>query len=149
MIRQANIDDLSSIVELGIEALKLSDDGDLIIDELKIRQTAVIGISSPANFAWVSEHDNKIIGSLIALTVPMIFHKKMQASIIQFYCKKPGDGAKLLNKVIEWYEERPILRSIIFTLEHKCDERIIHLLNRKGFNQTFPVLMRTKNVKSC
>lgn len=148
MIRRASPNDLQAIIKLGLEALEMSNDGDLIIDAEKVRQSALTAVTSPAHFAWVSENNNQIFGALLAESTPMIFHKRQQACVTQFYCKLPGDGRRLVKQLIEWYEQRPILRAITFTLEHECDPRIILLLKRMGFTQQFPVLMRTKNVKS-
>lgn len=145
MIRQGTLFDIDGVVGLGREALGLSQDDDLVVDEKKMRAQALTCLAGKGNFAWVSE-DNGIQGALLAESHPMVFHKGNQASVVQFHCKKPGDGVKLLNKFIDWFEARP-LKAIVFTLEYKCDPRIIDLLTRKDFIQQFPVLMRTKHVQ--
>jgi len=135
---------MDGIVELGLEALNLDPYNKLVISKRKIISLANECISSANNFAWVVEHDNKIKGAVCALIHPIMFYEKSQASVLQFYCKVPGAGIKLLRTFMEWVDSRPVIKLVVFTLEGNADPRIGKLLNRLGLKKDLPVYIKVK-----
>ena len=142
IIRKAVPDDVLAIVELGEEAININPYEGLVPCPIKMMSMAVECVSSANNFAMVVECDGEIVGAVCALVHPMMFYKKSQASVLQFYCKKIGYGVKLLRELMNWVESRPVIKMVCFTLENKADPRIGRLLRRLGLNEELPVYMK-------
>ena len=143
-IRKAAPDDIPSIMKLGLDALESDAYENLVISRTKVYSLATECVSSSSNFAWVAEKDGEIVGAVCALAHTMLFYERSQASVVQFYCKSPGDGIKLLRELMKWFNSRPVLKMICFTLEVKADPRIGKLLNRLGLDEELPVYMKIK-----
>ena len=144
MIRQAIPADISAIVELGLEALKIDPYPNLVISEIKIFSLATECVSAATNFAWVAEKDGKVVGAVCAIVHPLMFYERSQASVVQIYCQYPGDGLKLLREFLRWARSRPVIKMICVTLEAKADPRIGKLLNRLGLQKELPVYLEIK-----
>lgn len=148
MIRKAVPDDLRAIVRLGIESLNNNPLQGFIIDEDKVKQTAIDCISSPSNFAWVSEIGGEVVGAVGAMVFPFQFFQKKQCSIVMFYCKVSGDGGRLLKKVVNWYKSRSGLRMLELTFEKNIDQKeynkIRRFLEKLGLREALPVYAHFK-----
>ena len=140
MIRKATPNDLIKIVDLGVEALEKTGHKGFIIDREKITAIARKCISSPSDFVWVSEIDKNIVAAVTVSVCPMTCYIHKQASVVQFYSKKNGEGIKLIKQLIKWWESRPGLKTLVFTLECDVDERTVKLLKLLGFSFEFPVM---------
>lgn len=144
MIRPATPWDIKGIVALGIEALETDPYEGLVISRARVEDAARECISGSNHFAWVCEQDGEIVGSVCAFAIPMMFYERFQLSVVQFICKAPGEGIKMIREMIRWADGRPAIKSIVFTLEHKADPRIGKLLRRLGFEAELPVYMRIR-----
>lgn len=144
MIRKAKISDMDGIVQLGLEALNNDAYEKLVIDHEKLINVARTCISSATNFAYVCEKDGEIKGAVLALVHPMLFYRRSQATVVMFYCKEPGQGAKLIRVFLRWARNRPIIKMIVFTLESRADPRIGKLLDRFGVHEELPVFLETR-----
>lgn len=144
IIRKAVPSDINSIVELGIEALKLNPYPNTVIDKEKVYKNGIECITAACNFAWVSECDGVVTGAVCALIHPMLFHERKQATVIQFYCKDSGEGIKIIREFMKWARARPVIKMICFTLEMRADPRIGKLLSRLGLNKELPVYLEFK-----
>lgn len=142
MIRKAVPDDIQGIMDLGIEALNISPYPNLVINRVKIYSMATECVSSANNFAWIVKEENEIVGAVCAIVHPIMFYDGSQASVVQFYCKSPGNGIKLLREFMSWVRGRHIIRMVCFTLEMRADPRIGKLLNRLGLNKELPVYLK-------
>ena len=142
-IRQAKPSDLDGVVALGLEALRNDPYEGLVISEQRCREVARNAISSPSDFCWVCEADDgEIVGSVMAIVTPIMFYERKQATVVQFYCKAPGYGVKLLRQLLAWCRGRRIIRMVVFTLEVRADPRIGKLLRRLGLTSELPVYMK-------
>lgn len=144
MIRKAKPSDLKAIVSLGLEALENDPYPGLVIDEQKVIDAATNSISSPSDFSYVSETEKGVVASVIAQTTPLMFYKRNQANVIQFYTREPNHGMPLLRELLSWWHSRQGLKALIFTLDMGADPRIIDLLKRLELKMELPVLMITK-----
>ena len=144
VIRKAKPSDVPAVVKLGIEALNMDPYDNLRIDEDKATAIATECISAPCNFCWVAENDGEVLGAVTALVHPMAFYERSQATVIQFYCKDPGQGIKLIRELLNWVATRPAIKMVCFTLECRADPRIGKLLKRLGLQDELPVYMRVK-----
>ena len=86
--------------------------------------------------------DGAIVGSVLAIVTPIMFYERKQATVVQFYCKAPGYGVKLLRQLLAWCQGRRIIRMVVFTLEVRADPRIGKLLRRLGLTSELPVYMK-------
>lgn len=140
VIRKAVPADIRAIVELGVEALELNPQPGMVIDRLKVKEVATDCVSSARHFAMVAEVNGMVEGAVCAFANENLFHKRQQASVVQFYTRAPGEGIKLLRELLKWYQSRPALRALYFTLEHRADPRIIKMLRRLGLQTELPIM---------
>lgn len=130
---------------LGVEALKLNPYPRLVISEQKVRDMARTVITSPSDFCWICEDDEgDIVGAVSAIVTPMMFYERNQATVIQFYCKAPRWGVRLIRQFLAWCEGRRIIKMVVFTLEAGADPRIGKLLNRLGLDSELPVYLKIR-----
>lgn len=141
-IRKAKPDDIQAIIDLGLEALEVNAYDNLVISKVKMFSLATDCISSSNNFAYVAVKNDIIVGAVCALVHSMLFYERSQASVIQFYCKTPGLGIKLLREFMKWTKSRPIIKMVCFTLEAKADPRLGKLLIRLGLHEELPVYLK-------
>lgn len=141
-IRPATLSDVDGIAALGLEALG-NPDG-LRVSREKVYEAARECISSRTNYAGVVVQDGEVVGALCAFVHELMFFERKQASVIQFYCKAPGEGIKLIRDFLAWARSRPMIKMIAFTLECDADPRIGKLLQRLGFDEEMPVWAYTK-----
>ncbi len=144
IIRRATPDDVYEILDLAIEALNSNPYPGLVISSTKIFSLAIECISSASHFSMIAEEDGKIVGAVGALVHPMMMYEKSQATVVQFYCKSPGNGVKLLRELIKWVDSRAVIKMVCFTLEYRADPRIGKLLKRLGLDEELPVYMKIK-----
>ena len=142
IIRIATPDDIDSIVALGLEALHNDPYVGLEISRVKVHVVATECVSSSNNFAYVAEKDGIVVGAVCAVVHPMLFYGKSQASVVQFYCMEPGEGIKLIRKLMKWVEGRPVIKMVCFTLESNSDPRIGKLLNTLGLTSELPIYLK-------
>lgn len=145
LIRPATISDLNAVIDLGVEAMTVDPLPNMVVDRDKIRVMAVECISGPSNFCWVCEDDDgQVVGAVSAIVQDCLFYQRRQATVLQFYCKKPGQGIKLLREFLRWARGRPIIKMIVFALESGADPRIGKLLERLGLGRALPIYMETR-----
>lgn len=144
MIRKARPDDIQAIVELGIEALNKGAYKKMVVSREKVEALAIQGVSSARNFAWVAEKDGTVGGSLVAIVHECMCYERSQASVVQWYCKIPGDGIRLMREFVRWADARPIIKMKAVSLEYDSDPRIGKILTRLGFDLTLPAFIGTR-----
>lgn len=144
LIRKAVPSDISGVARLGTEALNDNPYDGLRICEEKVTELARECVSSSRNFCWVAEKDGELVGAVSALVHSMAFYERSQATVIQFYCKEPGQGIKLIRELLRWVDTRPAIKMVCFTLECKADPRIGKLLKRLGLQHELPVYLSIK-----
>lgn len=134
MIREAKQTDIPELIELAIEALKSDSYPELTIDRNRVYLQVTNCVISKTNFAWVSEVDGKIVGALGAVTAPHAFYEKNQAVVIMWYCKKHGDGMKLMKSFLEWVLARKSVNHIEYSLPQRAGGNMVKQLHKLGFN---------------
>lgn len=144
MIRKATPADIEGVAALGIEALEKNPYPNMVISRQKVMEMTKLCITGAQHFVWVSENDGVIDGSVGVFVHDCMFYERKQASVVQFYCKRPGEGVKLLRQFLTWARSRPIIKMIVFTLEYDVDPRIGKLLSRLGLKTALPVYMETR-----
>lgn len=144
IIRKATPLDIDAIIALGMEGLELYQYPNMRVDRSKVHNIALECISAPCNFAWVVEDDGEITGAICALVHSMLFYERSQASVVQFFCKTPGYGVKLIKEFLTWARSRPVIKMICFTLDARMDVRIGRLLTRLGLKEELPVYIEFK-----
>lgn len=145
ILRKTVPDDIHAIVDFGVEVLNIDPYEGLTISRVKVYSIATECVSSSSNFAWIAEEDGNIVGAVGALVHPMVFYEGNQASVVQFFCKAPRVGVKLLRILMEWIEGRRAIKMTCFTLEVRADPRIGKLLNRLGLDMELPVYMKIRS----
>lgn len=140
--RRARVDDLESVVELGIEALKKTAYQDnMVISKSRVRQAVREAISGAGCYCAVAVYDGRIVAVVSAIVHDFMSYERKQASVIQFYAVKPGAGIRLIRDFLKWARARPAIKAIVFTVEAKADPRIVKLLMRLGLKSSMPVMM--------
>ncbi len=144
VLRPATPYDLNAIVGLGLKALEAGAYPGLVISTEKVRSVALDCISSPKNFAWVAEEDGEVVAAVSAIVHDMMFHERKQASVVQFYTRKPNAGLPLIREFLKWARGRRVIKAICFTLECDADPRIGKMLERLGLKKELPVYMEAR-----
>lgn len=144
MIRKATPADIPAIVELGIEALNKGAYQNMVISREKVEATARQCVSSAQHFAWVAERDGVVGGSLVACVHDCMVYERQQATVVQWYCKIPGEGIRLMREFLRWADSRPAIKMKAVSLEYDADPRIGYILKRLGLNLTLPAYIGTK-----
>lgn len=144
MIRKAIPADIPKAVEIAIEALSIDPYPELVISRERVTTMVTECISSAAHFAWVSEIDGEIVGGLGALVTPMIFHERNQASVLLWYCRRPGDGAALMRQFMRWCAGRPLIKQIQYTGERGADPRVGRLAIKCGLTEQLPLYLKNR-----
>lgn len=142
MIRKAQPKDVSKIVELGMESLRRNGYEEwFVLDKEKVMDEAKEAVSSPACFVMVSEIAGEIVGVIAARVSPMLFFERSQASVLMFYCRRPGDGTWMMKRLWKWYRGRPAIKRLEFTFDINMvdKDRIAAFLMKLGMQPDFPV----------
>jgi len=140
-IRKATTRDIPAIVRLGKQALREDPIPNTVISTAKLQATAWECVHSTTNYSWVAEVDGEVVAAVCALLQPQQVYERMQATVVQFYTTVPGWGEKLIRHFLEW-AEKPGIKAVVFMLEGNADPRIIKLLERMGFTEKMPVLVK-------
>jgi len=134
-IRRAVIADLPAIVELAVESVSI-DPIPVVIDEDGMTATGRSLIGHPSHFVWVGmDSSGKVDAAVAAMVQPGFWFRGTQCSVLLFYARKPGNGARLLKKLAEWIKGRPSIKIAVFELEPKADPRIAQFLRDQGFTR--------------
>ena len=133
MIRPALIKDIPAIVDLGIEALERFPEERLLISKDKVAALASDCVQKNSNFAWVAEKDGIVVGAVCAQVHEMVLYERSQATVVQYYCRVPGEGVNLLRRFLRWAYSRRMIKMVVFEVEIGQDPRIYKLLKWWGF----------------
>lgn len=146
MIRKAVPADTAKIVTLSIEALRLDAYEELVISEEKVSALVRECVSSAQHFMWVSQdEDGAIDGALGALVYPLMFYERSQATVALWYCRRPGDGMRLMQQFLAWAETRPMIKQVQYVGERRGDRRILDILQKRyRFAADVPFLYRNR-----
>ena len=97
---------------------------------------ALLCVSSAQHFAWVSEVDGEVVGSVGGYVSDMTFYERKQCAIVQFYAPgAPWEWVKLIRECLNWCRRRPLIKLVTFTLEPDADPRIGKVLTKMGLHQ--------------
>ena len=115
MIRKAENDDVSGIMELVKEAHSKSISRFVKLDPKTLRTNVQICVLSAEHFVIVVELNGKIEGVMIGVTHQLWYSKKKQATDLFFYVTYEGTGwgAKLMRRFISWSKENPGVKEIM------------------------------------
>lgn len=144
IVRRATPADLHDVVRLGIAGLEHDAYPGLLIDRSKVVDVARHAISSPSDYVGVGELNGQVVAAVTAVVGDMLFHERKQATVLQFWTEVPGCGLPVMRAFLRWARARPIIKSIVFTVEHGADPRIGRMLERLGLRMALPVYMETR-----
>lgn len=133
MIRKAKYSDANAIVELAIESVS-QNPIPVIIDRDAMKDQA-LECMGPAHFMWVSEIDGKVVAAVAGYTQPSFWHERNTCSVLLYYSRVPGEGAKLLREFARWVKGRPAIKVAVMELEPQTDYRLIKFMHRLGFTR--------------
>lgn len=151
-IRRAQLNDVPAIVDLAMESVTRSPLPGVEPDPAAMADMARELVISQAHFIWVADDENgQVVACVAAQVTAGWWFKKLQASVLLFYTRRPGAGIALLRKFAHWVKSRPAIKLAVFSLEHDADPRIAKLLIRLGFAMSNPGLTycRGLHVESC
>jgi len=134
MIRRATVADIPAIVDIAIESVSQNPIPVKICRQAMI-DTAKEAVGNNAHFVWVSEIEGEVVGAVCAVSQPSFWFERQQASVLLYYTKVPGEGIKLIRKMIEWAKSRPVIKVLVMELEPETDPRLIKILKRMGLSR--------------
>lgn len=134
MIRPATLADLDMLIRVSTKACELYPK--LVPDIKKIRAVLIEAISSPANFAYVSDDEGEITGVLIGLTGKNLWAQRQNCFIPMWLSSKPGEGVMLLRRFKQWLITRRGIRVAGFSPDiSEIDPRTWELVELLGFKR--------------
>lgn len=101
MIRKGTYQDLQQILALANKAGDLTPYAHVPRDRPTMAQAVTTCIASKFSCCFVSEHDGKLTGVLLAQAPELWFSKKRAATDLLFYCES-GDGIYLIREYLQW-----------------------------------------------
>ncbi len=134
MIRRATTRDAEAIVALAVESVS-NDPLPVKTDTEAMKALARSMIGNPAHFVWVGEQDGKVTACVAAQVSPGFWFRGLQASVILYYARTPGQGALLLRQFSRWCKSRSGIKMAIAELEPNTDPRLKRALARFGFDR--------------
>ena len=132
MIRKATHADLQQIVELAAESVA-RDSLPVSTDREAMMNMGRLMIGNPAHFVWVGEMAGEVTACVAACVQPGFWFRGLQASVILYFARVPGDGIALLREFARWVRSRSGIKIAVIELEPGCDPRIKRALSRIGF----------------
>lgn len=134
MIRPAVMADKQQIVDLAVESVS-RDPLPVKVDTAAMGDMAMQMIDNPAHFVWVAEDAGQITACVAACVQPGFWFRGLQASVILFYARRPGEGVALIRQFARWVKSRIKIKLAVFELEPNADPRIARLLYGQGFRR--------------
>ncbi len=141
MIRPAVEADIPSIIEIGLQALSRAAIPGMMPSRARIEKLARLGVDTRDHFLWVAEANGQVGGVLAALVHDCLLYERRQATIVQFECRIPGDGVKLLRACRRWWLQQPMIKMLMISLEAGVDPRLERLFVRQGFDRRHPLMV--------
>lgn len=125
--------DLPAIVELAVESVS-RDPLPVTIDRQAMLETGR-SLLNPAHFLWVAEADGAICAAVAACAQRSFWFRGLQCSVLLYYTRVPGAGAKLLREFARWVKSRSGIKVAVLELEPSADLRMLRFLRRLGFDR--------------
>ena len=132
MIRKATRADIPALVELGVESVSRNP-LPVKIDPGRMLECAQANVGNPAHFCWVGETAGKVDAGFAAVVQPGFWFKGLQASVLLYYARAPGNGVALVRQFVRWRDSRPAIKLAVLEFEPEADPRLMRLFERLGF----------------
>lgn len=133
MIRNAKPQDIPAIIELAVESVS-NNPLPVKISRDAMRET-IQECLGPAHFCMVSEVDGEVVGAVVACVQAGFWFERSQMSVLMWYSRKAGEGAKLLRELTRWMKSRATIKLAVFEMEPETDPRMKELMRRLGFTR--------------
>ena len=143
-VREATSTDVPDLVRLGQMALRADPAPKARISTQKLQDLARACVGDTNNYSWVSEIDGEVVAGLCALVHEQLVYERKQASVVQFYTTRPGEGIKLIRHFLKWARAQRKIKCIVFSIETNADPRIQVLLRRLGMKYSVPMCVEWK-----
>ncbi len=143
MIRPASEGDIPQIVQIGLDALHRGSIPGMMPSRARIENLLKLGVSTQDHFLWVAEENGRVGGVLAALVHDCLLYDRKQATIVQFECRIPGDGIRLLRACRDWWRRQANVKMLMISLEADVDPRLERLCERLGFGRRHPIMIIT------
>lgn len=134
MIRKATRADLPQIIDLAVESVSRNP-LPVQVDRGAMEAMGSQMIGNPAHFVWVGAAGPHVTACVAAVVQPGFWFKGLQASVILYYAREPGDGVALLREFARWVKGRSAIKLAVLELEPGADQRIVRTLKRLCFSR--------------
>lgn len=134
MIRRAVAADAEAIIALAVESVS-RDPLPVKTDTEAMKALARSMIGNPAHFVWVGETDGRVTACVAAQVSPGFWFRGLQASVLLYFARTPGQGALLLRQFSRWCKSRRGIKMAILELEPNTDPRLKRALSKFGFGR--------------
>lgn len=132
--RRATPSDVPAIVEIAVESVS-RDPLPVKIDREAMAETVRQALN-PAHFVWVAEDDaGNVVAAVGAMTQRSFWYRGLQCSVLLYYTRVPGAGAKLMREFAKWVKSRSAIKVAVLELEPSTDIRMVSFLRRLGFDR--------------
>ena len=142
MIRQATYSDIKSLAKVGAEIVTATMPF-FKADIARIEQLLKAYISSASAKVLVSiDAAGQVVGGALVVNQPNLWAEKHNSQIIGLFTHVVGDGVKMLNAIVEWFNTRK--NSLIICYAAPIKSRLDALLLKNKFELQGTMLVRRK-----
>lgn len=137
MIRRASIDDIDSIIKLGVWLISAGAYDHTMISYRECINRIGKAIRSPNEWCGVAEHNDQIVGFLIMVLVPYWWSASEHYALDDgIFCTRPGLGRKLVAAGSAWAFNRGAKEVMIsLTSRTNTARSALALMKRSDFTE--------------
>ncbi|MBD7935480.1 MULTISPECIES: GNAT family N-acetyltransferase [Cytobacillus] len=134
----ADLDDIltleKSIVEENRFFITTNEEFSANIDEERKKLSAILTQSEKNAVAFVAKSDNSVVGCIIfrSSSIARLAHHGSFSIYVDSSYRKKGIGVQLLQTLIKWAEEHPVIEKLCLGV-FSTNQPAIHLYQKMGF----------------
>lgn len=137
-IRIGEAGDVLDIVFLGKKFVKESQNTHLGWDQDKAHDMAKMAVERDDFLVVVMEHEEEVVGFLVALVTPCFFSNKLQAVEMAWYVHKDhrgsGEALKMVDAYELWAREAGAILVNMINLDMLNGDKVKRIYEKKGYH---------------
>lgn len=133
-LRRLRPNDLEPVANYAIEGMR-PELVPLVLSRERVRSVIRHIETSQQDFHLVAEHDGQIVGAIAAITSPMLWFERWEATVVMCRATFPGAGAEMVRRLMAWAKDDPRVKRVVFPLEFDAPKAMARFLRMNGFGQ--------------
>lgn len=131
-VRRVAEADISDVVDFAIGGMRLELYPDLVFDREKLVAIVRAIAADDAQFNLAAfDDDGHPVAVVAAVVNPMMWFERSEAIVVMCRSIVPWQGSKLVGYMIDWANDNPAIRQIVFPLEFHASPQQADVLQRR------------------